>query len=448
MPECQGICCRKMPVGITCARYLCRPYFRMCFIIFLMIVQWVGSCLPGYALEPDEIVVLANRNVAPSVELARYYMEKRGIPAGNLVQLWVTDHESCSREDYERKVLTPVRRFLEENNRRKHVRCLVITYGLPLKIASPPMSPKERAGIEALEGRKAALERQLNSLKSRDGEVTEGVKSELEGIEKELSFLSKADRGASLDSEIALVLKENYSLSGWIPNPFFAGNQGKYIKDMPDKGEVMMVSRLDGPSDGTVRRIIDESVETEKTGLKGAAYFDARWPRPREEEIEKNGGGYGFYDRSIHLAAQRFRESGRMRVVVNDKPELFQPGECPDAALYCGWYSLGRYVDAFTWRPGSVGYHIASAECRTLKQAGSQIWCKRMLEKGVAATIGPVNEPYVQAFPVPEIFFGLLVDGYWSLAECYALSQPFWSWQMVLIGDPLYRPFRQPSSKD
>ena len=130
-----------------------------------------------------------------------------------------------------------------------------------------------------------------------------------------------------------------------------------------------------------------------------------------------------------------------MTVVVNDKPELFKPGECPDAALYCGWYSLAKYVDAFTWQKGAVGYHIASAECSTLKQKNSQVWCKKMLESGVAATLGPTSEPYLQAFPIPEIFFGLLLDGQLSLAECYALSKPFWSWQMVLIGDPLYRPF-------
>jgi uncharacterized protein (TIGR03790 family) len=131
-----------------------------------------------------------------------------------------------------------------------------------------------------------------------------------------------------------------------------------------------------------------------------------------------------------------------MVAIVNDKPELFQLGECPDAAFYCGWYNLGQYVDAFTWAQGSVGYHIASAECQTLKRPGSRVWCKRMLEEGIAATLGPVNEPYVQAFPVPELFFRFLFDGYWTLAECYALSKPFLSWQMVLIGDPLYRPFK------
>jgi uncharacterized protein (TIGR03790 family) len=99
-------------------------------------------------------------------------------------------------------------------------------------------------------------------------------------------------------------------------------------------------------------------------------------------------------------------------------------------------------VDAFKWQPGAVGYHIASSECTTLKKSASQVWCKRMLEEGAAATIGPTSEPYLQAFPVPEIFFAALLDGRLTLAECYALSKPFLSWQMVLIGDPLYRPFK------
>jgi hypothetical protein len=69
-----------------------------------------------------------------------------------------------------------------------------------------------------------------------------------------------------------------------------------------------------------------------------------------------------------------------------------------------------------------------------------------MLEKGVAATAGPVGEPYVQAFPVPEIFFGFLAEGILSLVECYIVSTPYLSWKMVLVGDPLYRPFKRRNS--
>ena len=346
-----------------------------------------------FALEPHEILVLANKNAAKSVDLAKYYMDRRGIPKKNLLQLWVNEKEWCEREDYEKRVAAPVREHLKEKDPKREIRCILVLYGFPLKVAPPRMT----------------------------------------GSEKE-------DQAAALDSEISLVLLENYGLSGWIPNPFFAGYKAKDLARNREK--VMIVSRVDGPTEDIAKRVIDESMETEKKGLTGKAYFDARWPRPSEEKNNKTDVGYGFYDRSIHRAADLVKKSGRMPVVVNDREELFQPGECPDAALYCGWYSLAQYVDAFKWRPGSVGYHIASSECRTLKQRESQVWCKRMLEEGIAATLGPVGEPYVQAFPIPEMFFEFLLDGSWTLAECYALSQPFWSWQLVLIGDPLYRPFK------
>lgn len=56
-----------------------------------------------------------------------------------------------------------------------------------------------------------------------------------------------------------------------------------------------------------------------------------------------------------------------------------------------------------------------------------------MLEKGVAATVGPVYEPYVQGFPLPELFFSRLAEGYMSLGESYLVSLPYLSWQIILI---------------
>jgi len=203
------------------------------------------------------------------------------------------------------------------------------------------------------------------------------------------------------------------------------------------RDDILMVSRLDGPSPAIVRRMIDDSLAAEEKGLQGRAYFDARWKRPDNTDVS----GSGFYDLSIHRAADRVRKSGRMPVVVNDDDTLFQPAEAPETALYCGWYSLARYVDAFEWQPGSVGIHIASQECQTLRSGSSRVWCKRMLEEGAAAVVGPVGEPYLQAFPVPEAFFSFLIDGYYTLVESYMLSLPWLSWKMVLVGDPLYRPF-------
>jgi uncharacterized protein (TIGR03790 family) len=201
--------------------------------------------------------------------------------------------------------------------------------------------------------------------------------------------------------------------------------------------KVMAICRLDGPAAASVYRIIDDSLFAEVHGLTGKAYFDARWP----DKGGKDLSAYQVYDRAIHSAAAIVKKSGRMPVVVDERDALFGPGEAPDAALYCGWYSLAKYIDAFTWARGSVGFHVASAECRTIRESASTVWCRQMLDKGIAATIGPVSEPYLQSFPSPEVFFGCLLNG-GTLVESYTVSNPFWSWQMVLIGDPLYRPFR------
>jgi uncharacterized protein (TIGR03790 family) len=349
------------------------------------------------ALEPDEVMVIANTRANDSLNLAEYYMLQRHIPTDHLVKISTSLQEHCSRESYDREIRNPIREALAKLGSESRIRCLVTMYGVPLAIE--PLRPEDDV--------------QLLQLKQR------------------LQVLNKEQ-----DSELALVQAGDYPLDGWLPNPYFLGfgEQQTLLK----RDTVLMVSRLDGPDPATVRRLVDDALYAEKKGLQGRAYFDARWPKPAEKKLE----GYALYDASLHTAAEGMRTSGRMEEVkLDERDALFQKGDCPQAALYCGWYSLGHYVDAFAWVRGAIGYHIASSECATLKQKDSQVWCKRLLEEGVAATIGPVYEPYVQAFPLPDLFFLNLTEGYLSLAESYLVSLPYLSWQMVLIGDPLYKPF-------
>ena len=409
---------------------------KKCFFFVLPAVLFVFAG-PCGALEPHEILVVANKNAARSVGLAQYYMQRRNIPQANLVELWITDKELCSRKHYEERAVYKIRKHLKEMGPNHQIRCLVTVYGVPLKVQPPEMTNEEKKQVEDLRKSSKTLNERIKALGDQQKEQINKLRDKQSKIEKRITVLTKSDHRASFDSELALVLRDDYALSGWVLNPFFIGFKDKKLS----RENILLVSRLDGPTDKIVRRIIDDSIETEKSGLAGSAYFDARWKRPAQKQNPKPKIDYAFYDRSIHAAAELVAKSKKMTVVVNDKSELFKPGECPGAALYCGWYSLAKYVDAFTWQKGAVGYHIASSECTTLKQKNSQVWCKKMLESGVAATVGPTSEPYVQAFPMPEIFFGLLLDGRLGLAECYALSKPFWSWQMVLIGDPLYKPF-------
>ena len=131
-----------------------------------------------------------------------------------------------------------------------------------------------------------------------------------------------------------------------------------------------------------------------------------------------------------------------LTVKQEQKSTLFEPNSCPQAAIYCGWYSLKKYIDAFDFVDGAVGYHIASFEAVGLRDPNATTWCPAMLEDGITATLGPVAEPYLQAFPKPMDFFTELYKGY-CLVEAYYRTKPFNSWMLVLIGDPLYKPFRE-----
>jgi uncharacterized protein (TIGR03790 family) len=361
-------------------------------------------------------------------------MQKRGVPEKNLFKISVKDAETCSREDYEKKIAGPIRQQLSAYSLSTRPRCVVLVKGVPLRVAAVALTEAEQAEIDGLTAEQKRFNEQLKTLS--DEAEKKKVKDALSAVAKMINaFRWKHNTGASVDSEMMLVLADAYPLPMWVPNPFFLGYKDQKIET--SKNDVVMVSRLDAPSPEIVQRMIDDAMAVEKKGLAGTAYFDARYKDPGDKKVS----GYGLYDKSIHLAAERIRGKELMPVVLEETQKLFQPGECPQAALYCGWYSLARYVDAFKWVPGAIGYHIASSECQTLRPGKSQVWCKRMLEEGVAVTIGPVEEPYVQSFPLPEIFFGVLSEGTLTVAEAYLLSVPYLSWKMVLVGDPLYRPF-------
>lgn len=391
----------------------------------------------SWSLSPDQILVMANSRVGESLRIARYYMEKRNIPAANLIKVKIAEKERCTRDEYEKLILAPLKRFLVLMSNDEKIRCIVTTYGIPL-VVLPNRLDEERQKI--LQEKRLSLKKLRDVLKlaknnGKDKRIIENLEKKIKKQEDEIRKLSETDQVASVDSELSLARFDKYRLEMWLPNPFFVGYRGKRSRLNRLQKDVFWVSRLDGPDLKTVKRIIDDSIDAEKRGLKGIAYFDARYPR-----VGKSPSMYGKYDLSIRKAARIVEESRLMKVVLDVRPKLFEPGSCPRAALYCGWYSLAHYVNSFSWVRGAVGYHIASAECVSLHNSKASYWCLKMLENGVAATLGPVAEPYLRAFPPPDLFFRFLLEGK-PLVEAYFLSKPFVSWRMVLIGDPLYRPF-------
>ena len=410
--------------------FLSRGQFYV-FFSAICALLFFGAASPVLALQPEQVLVLVNTRMAGSLSLAKYYMRQRGIPESNLLEMALTLNQGISREDYNDYIIPKVRKKIQKLAPQP-IGALVTFYGMPLTIEQTPFTEEEQRGIDSLSKKIEEYQKQLASAPV--------LQKEIDALGQRLNAMRDKGDAAAVDSELMLVRVDGYTLKGWIANPYFLEFQNK--KTSIDKSQVLLVSRLDGPDLATVRRMIDDSIATEKEGgLQGTVYLDARGPKPEKPPTEP----YGFYDAALH-EAKRILEK-KMPVVLDEKEELFPPHSCPDAALYCGWYSYSNYIDSFTWKRGAVGYHLASSECTTLRLGASKPWCPNILSHGAAATIGPVSEPYVNAFPPPHLFFALLTSGKVTLGEAYLASLPYLSWQMILVGDPLYRPFGQKADK-
>ena len=243
------------------------------------------------------------------------------------------------------------------------------------------------------------------------------------------SILRAAD--AAVDSELSLLWGEDYPLGRQLVNPLSWHYQRSAWVGQTDPPAVLMTARIDGPAPGDAMRIIRDSVQTERAGLSGVFYIDAGGPDRAKQ-----------YDEVLRQLYRFIKSTTPLDAVLDDSPAVFPAGSCPNAALYVGWYSLQKYVPAFQWVPGSVGWHVASFEAMHLRDPSSEEWCPQMIRGGVAATIGAVDEPTLGGLPMPQDFFALLLTGRYTVAECYWRATPVVSWRVMLIADPLYTPFK------
>jgi uncharacterized protein (TIGR03790 family) len=365
-----------------------------------------------------QTVVIANARVAESLELARYYMQARGIPTNHLCVLDLPTGETIARRLYEMKLRDPLLAFLRERGLIEQVqrdeasvglhdsgwrttahrlRYVVSMYGVPLRVAGvrPFLLDK--------------ISRLVEEPFQRDS--------------------------AALDSELACLLWESYELKGFIRNPMY--NLLNTQQAERQSNPLLIAARLDGPSPDIVRGIIDAALEAERNGLHGRAYIDLR---------DSRDGDYQLGDFWMREAGHRLSRYG-FDVVFQPFASLFQPLDMlENAALYLGWYAEhveGPFADeAFRFVPGAVAYHLHSGSAKTLRSIDRH-WAGPLLARGAAAVMGAVDEPYLLYTPDLQVFTDRLLSGF-SFGESAYLSQRALSWMVTVVGDPLYRPFLLP----
>jgi len=387
--------------------------------VLLLTVPWLmnadASTTAVQELDARQTVVIANRLVPESIELARHYMQGRNIPSNHLCIVELPAGEVMSRWNFEHKLRDPLQAFLreqklveqvrrDEKNLNPHenpwrtvkhqVRYLVSMYGVPIRIA------------ETRPYLLAKIARLTEDSFQRDGAAT--------------------------DSELACLLWDSYEIKGLQPNPHY--NMVHIGRGQRTTRPVLIAARLDGPDPASVRNMIDVTLATESHGLYGRAYIDFRQVRDPD---------YYLGDFWLKEAGMRLSRAG-YDVVYDNKDSLFPPDyPMSDAAFYFGWYT--EHVSGalagknFRFRPGAIAYHLHSASAKTLRSTTAQ-WAGPLIAAGAVAVMGAVDEPFLPFTPDLQVFSDRLASGYsYGESACFALRAL--SWQITVIGDPLYRPF-------
>jgi len=377
---------------------------------------WISSWVAEAA--GNEVLVIYNAQMPASEAVARHYAQRRSVPDSQLLGLRLPDSGTISRADYISGIQEPVRRHLVEKGLAEWVP----------DSSSPP------------QGRKATPRNRLRLIRSEIRYLLlcygvpwyiphdSSMRSETEGIPAQ--FLRN---DASVDDELALLprLGFNDPIATSL-NPVVGATNAAQIH--PTNG-VFMVTRLDGPTPEIARGLVDKALEAESRGLWGHAYIDLR---------AITNGPYWWGDRMITNAAVAAKRLGFETFVDNQPASLGVGYPLSQVALYVGWYDSGVtgpfYRASVEFLPGAFAYHLHSFSAANLRSA-SENWVGPLLARGATATMGCVAEPYLEFTPNPAMFLERWGYVGMTLGEAATAAHPVLSWQTVVVGDPLYRPF-------
>lgn len=363
------------------------------------------SAAVAYELQPAHVAVVYNGKSILSRRMAVEYARVRGVPERNLVALDCPRANEISRKEFDELIRLPLLKAAKEQR-----------WWAPSGIASAPMMDRKIFVLLLM----ADL-----PMKIRHEQPVPPPGKEINQM--------KTDR-ASVDSELSLLAAGNHEKKSWLGNPYFNKREDFVGSGLP----TFLVCRMDGLTAATCMRLVTEPAAVEKNGLWGWAVVD-------------RGGPYGEGDKWMDAVFKRVREAG-IPAYLDDWPQTL-PAKFPlsrDVALYCGWYAQdanGPFADpAFRFRPGAVAMHLHSFSASEFRTPGRG-WSSALLEKGADVTVGNVYEPFLGACHRFDIFTDRLLDGY-TVAEASWMSMPVVSWQGVVFGDPLYRPYARMKDMD
>ncbi|MCC6234919.1 MAG: TIGR03790 family protein [Verrucomicrobiales bacterium] len=377
-----------------------------------------AAAADGAVSRTDSVVVLYNSEMKDSRSVAEYYAERRNIPEERRIGLSLPETEVISRSNFTARLEGPLvvelkRRGLidlrdevrpatetapgrvVEVLRSAKVRTLVVCYGVPLRVAEDAGRREPEAAVipEQLRRNEAAVDAELTALP---------------------------------------FLLAGHPIIGPMVNPWMGSTNAA---DMHPANGVFVVGRLDGPTPELARGLVDKALDAEQQGLLGRGYFDIR---------SIADGPYQPGDQWISNAWKAVSRYG-FDTYLDRRPETLAAGfPLSHVAFYAGWYDAnvsGPFLPAkLEFMPGAVAYHLHSFSAPTLRSA-DRGWVGPLIARGVTATMGTVAEPYLDGTPDVGLCYARLMFSGFTWGEAALASQRMLSWQLTVVGDPLYRPF-------
>ncbi len=386
----------------------------ICSVCLIALSAVLNAQEPDPALDlPGETVVVYNPEYSQSRELAEYYAKQRGIPADRLIGLECPIEDSMSREQYEQLIRKPLFEMFVRRGWWKLAQSQVKD---PISAKEVPAMIVGESGVRVI-----CLMRGIPFQIRRDQQNPQNTKED----------------EASVDSELCHLGMVRQPLEGALRNPYF--DQGMRFQMFQGAPGLVLVGRLDAPDADTVKRMIDDAIKTEQTGLLGRAVID----------LAQKTGAYQEGEDWLTRSAILFRQNGVPVYIDKDEPLIPDHWPLPDTALYFGWYTAtvsgAISSPSFRFMPGAIACHLHSYSAAAIRSKDRH-WVGPLLNQGAAGVLGNVFEPYLSLTVHFDILNKRLLEGQ-TLVEAAWNATPVVSWMNVVCGDPLYRPYaRGPGS--
>jgi len=362
----------------------------------------------GAAAEPaasERVLVVVNGYERDSKRVAAHYLAVRGIPEANrcVVKPFSKDSDGTTTitwEEFDEHLRPEIRKCVQRVGAAK-VLYIVLSYLMPFRVSGAP-----------------------------------------------------AGTGVSLDSHLSDLWGEVPG-QGRAMNPYFAAVRDRQnifpprsslaeYRVTPYAARIYSVWRLDGRSAAAATALVDKAFAAERSGASGIVCFDRRFG---DDIRNQPDSGHNLGDWELLRAAEQARAAG-LNVIEDTHAEEFgtapAPARCDQAIFYAGWYALNHYNDAFTWNDGAIGIHLDSLSLINPREGDS--WSAGALARGISVTSGAIDEPFLEGLPRPATILNALL-GDATVGDAFLRGTLWLRWQIVNVGDPLYRPFSQSARK-